>query len=237
MRVNSVCTEHSEIFDATPGGQKTRLSLGTNVEAVAKHLITQGHAVEDRRAATVQAREARVRLREATKAVVAVGKLVNLPTAVTRSMRLPGPMTDDELVNYGETILQRASANADAFLAEGLPTDLLKNLSDAIETLSTARELQATARERFTAAAESIRETQDKSEQTVNALEAIAINTPAAWPEVLKKLRVARRIGPRIKAATDTPAPPAPASAPEPAPAATPAPASPAASPAPTPTP
>jgi len=223
-RVNSVCTEHSEIFDATPGGQKTRTSLGANVTNVAKQFITQGQAVEDRRAATAQARQARVRLREATKAVVAVGKLVSLPATVTSTMRLPGWMTDDELLAYAGTLLERASAHADAFLAEGLPPDLLKNLADAIQALSAARELQAQGRQRFTAAAESIRETQEKSDQTVDALEAIAINTPAARPEVLTKLRIARRIGPRVKAAEDAAAP-APGGAPTP-PAVSPAPTS-----------
>jgi hypothetical protein len=207
VRANSVCAEHSAIFDASPGGQKARATLANNVASVTRLFITQGQAVEDGKAASERSRQARVRLREAAKSVVAVGKIVSLPEAVTSTLQLPGTMTDDELLQYAGTLLERVSAHADAFLAEGLPPDLLKNLADGIQALSDAREQGAHARQRFAAAAASIRETQDRSDKTVRALVAFALNTPAARPEVLTKLRVAKRVGPRAKAAENTPAP------------------------------
>src|SRR5262245_10815406 len=204
-RANSVCEMHTAIFDATAGGKKARASLAANVANVTELLVSQQKSFEDRRAATVQSRAARVRLREAAKAVVSVGKLVNLPEIAMSTMRLPGSMSDDELLAYARTLLDRASAHADAFLAEGLPPDLLENLEGGIKALSAAREQFALARQQFAGASEAIRETQDQSDRTVRVLEAIALNTPAARPEVLTKLRVAKRVGPR-KAAEKTPA-------------------------------
>jgi len=94
-------------------------------------------------------------------------------------------------------LLDRVSAHADAFVAEGLPPDLLKNLSDRIAAFESARNDRNAARERFTAAAASIHETQQKADDTIAALEAIAINLPDAQPELVTKLRIAKRIGPR----------------------------------------
>src|SRR5712692_1207469 len=216
VRAHGVCTEHSALFDATPGGQKTRAALGTYVADVARLLALQERSIQDRRAATEQIRFSRRALRDAAKGVVKVGKLVNLDDAMMAAMQLPGPASDDELLAYSRGLLDRVSSHADAFVAEGLPPDLLKNLANRIQAFAAARDAQAAAGQRFTAATESIRETLDKADNTVGALEAIAVNIPAARPEVLTRLRIAKRVGPRA-------AEPAPKPAPSPAPASTPA--------------
>jgi hypothetical protein len=214
VRAQGVCTEHSALFDATPGGQKTRAALGTHVAEVDRLLALQKRSVEDRRAATEQCRLSRRTLREAAKAIVKVGKLVNLD-AIMETLRLPPATSDDELLAYSRGLLDRVSAHADAFVAEGLPPDLLKDLGDAIQAFAAARDAQAASRQRFTAASESIRETLDNADKTVDVLEAIAVNTPAAHPEVLTKLRMARRVGPRVIAPAAKPSPiPAPPSTP-----------------------
>jgi hypothetical protein len=210
-----VCTEHSAIFDATAGGQKARASLGTHVAEVDRLLALQERSVEDRRAATEQCRLSRVTLREAAKAVVSVGKLVNLDASIMETMRLPPVTSDDELVAYSRGLLDRVSAHADAFVAEGLPPDHLKDLADAIDAFAAARDAQAASRQRFSAATESIRETLDAADKTVDVLEAIAVHTPAAHPEVVTKLRIARRVGPRVTAPAAKPSPiPAPSPTP-----------------------
>ena len=207
VRAQGVCTEHSAIFDATAGGQKARASLGTHVAEVDRLLALQERSVEDRRAATEQCRLSRVTLREAAKAVVRVGKLVNLDASIMETMRLPPVTSDDELLAYSRGLLDRVSAHADAFVAEGLPPDHLKNLADAIEAFAAARDAQAASRQRFSAATESIRETLDDADKTVDVLEAIVVHTPAAHPEVLTKLRIARRVGPRVTAPAVKPSP------------------------------
>src|SRR5262245_45421448 len=64
-RAHGVCTEHSALFDATPGGQKTRAALGTHVAEVARLLTLQEQSIQDRRKATEQCRLSRQTLRDA----------------------------------------------------------------------------------------------------------------------------------------------------------------------------
>src|SRR5712691_8203921 len=167
VRAYSVCTEHSALFDATAGGQKTRAALGAHVADVDRLLALQERSIEDRRAATEQCRLLRQTLRNAASAVVKVGKLVHLDDTVMATMQFPGSPSDDELLAYSRGLLDRVSAHAEAFVADGLPPDLLKHLADAIQAFAAARDAQAASRQRFTAAAESIRETLDKASKTV----------------------------------------------------------------------
>jgi len=209
-RTNSVCAEHSALFDATPGGQKTRAALGAHVADVDRLLALQKRSIEDRRAATEQCRVSRRVLRAAAKAVVAVGRVVSLDAGVMGKMQLPGATSDDELLAYSRGLLERVSAHADAFVADGLPPDLLKHLDESIVAFAAARDAQAAARQRFSAAFESIREALDGADKAVDVLEAIVVTTPVAPPEVLTRLRIARRVGPRVTAAPKAPpAPPA----------------------------
>jgi hypothetical protein len=214
-RAHGVCTEHRAIFDATAGGQKTREALGTHVADVERLLTVQERSMQERRVAAEQCRLSRRALRSAAKAVVNVGRLANLDNAVRATMRLPGGVSDDELLAYARALLERVSSHADAFVAAGLPPDLLKQLADAIPEFAAAKGAQAVCRERFAAAGEAIRDTLNKAHETVNVLESIVVHTAGGQPEVLTKLRTARRVGPRT----------APAPAPKPAP--TPDPASP----------
>jgi hypothetical protein len=200
VRAQSVCAEHRELFDATPGGLKARGALGTHVAEVDRLLALQERSIEDRRAATAECRVSRRTLRNAAKGVVSVGRVVNLDAAEMGTMRLPGDTNDDELLAYSRGLLERVSAHADAFVAEGLPPDLLKHLDEGIAGFAAAREEQAGSRQRFSAAFESIREALDEANKAVDVLEAIALNTPGVPPELLTKLRIARRVGPRVSA-------------------------------------
>jgi len=209
-RTQGVCTEHSAIFDATPGGKTMREALGTHVADVARLFALQEQSIAEQRAGTFQIRKARAALRDAALAVVRVGKLVNLADTTMATLELPGAPSHDELIAYSQGLLDRVSAYADKFVAKGLPPNLLPNLADAIRALVAAREGQASARQRFAAASESIHAALSGADATVDALEAIAVNTPEARPEVLTKLRVAKRVGPRSVDASAKPAPTTP---------------------------
>ena len=76
--------------------------------------------------------------------------------------------------------LERVSAHADAFVAEGPPPDLLQHLGDGIAAFAAAPDSQAGSRQRSSAASESIRETLDHADKMVGVLEAIVIEPPAA---------------------------------------------------------
>ena len=140
---------------------------------------------------------------------------MNLDDTTMATMQLPGAASDDELLAYAQGLLDRVSVHADRFVAEGLPPDVLSNLADGIRAFSAARDAQDGARQRFTAATESIRQSLAGADTTTDALEAIAVNTPAARPEVLTKLRIAKRVGPRVVDQAPRPgAPPGPPSTP-----------------------
>jgi hypothetical protein len=205
VRVQSVCAEYSVLFDATPGGQKARAALGTDVADVDRLLALQQASIEERRAATEQCRLSRRTLRDADKAVTRVGRVVNIDAAVTVTMRLPEGRSDEELLAYSRGLLEHVSEHADAFVAEGLPPDLLKHLDAGIAEFVAAREAQAGARQRFTAASQSIRDTLDHADKMVDVLEAIVINATDAPPEVLTTLRIAKRVGPRVTAPPKAP--------------------------------
>jgi hypothetical protein len=199
VRAQSVCTEYSALFDATPGGQKVRASLAADVAELDRLLALQASSIEDRRAATEQCRLSRRILRNAARAVVSVGRLVDLDAAVMDTMRLPRARNDEELLAYSRALLERVSPYAGAFVTGGLPPDLLQRLGDGVAAFAAARDAQAGARQRFTAAYQSIRETLDHANKTIDVLDAIGVNTPAAPPELLITLRIARRVGPRVR--------------------------------------
>jgi hypothetical protein len=198
VRAQNVCAEHSALFDGTPGGQKARAAYGAQVAEIDRLLALQERSIEDGRAATEQCRQSRRTLRAAAKAVVSVGRVVNLDAPLMDTMQLPGAANDDELLAYSRGLLERVSAHADLFVAEGLPPDLLKRLGEGIVEFAAAREAQAASGQRFTAAYESIREALDRADKTGDVLEAILVNTPGGALEALTKLRIARRVGPRV---------------------------------------
>jgi hypothetical protein len=198
-RTNSVCAEHTEIFDATPGGRKTRATLAANVAHVDDLLVAQVDAIHDKEAATALCRQMRVQLHRAIKAVVTIGKVVHLDETTMATLRRPGAIKDDELIAFAGCLHERVLTHAEAFLAEGLPAVSLTDLAEGIRVLSTARQQQASARQRFSAAAESIRDAQEAARVAIRTLGVIVENTPAAHPEVTTKLKFAKRIGHRAR--------------------------------------
>jgi hypothetical protein len=109
VRAHGVCTEHSALFDATPGGQKTRAALGTHVADVDRLLALQERCIEDRRAAAEQCRLSRRVLHDAAQLVVKVGKVVNLDDAMMATMQPAGRRSDEDLLAYsrGSSIASR----------------------------------------------------------------------------------------------------------------------------------
>jgi len=200
VRASGVCVEHGALLDAT-GGHNPRAALDAHVAEVDRLLALQARSIEDRRAATEQRRLSRRRLRDLATLIVRVGRLVNVEGAVMATMELPGPASDGTLVAYARVLIERVSPYADAFVAAGMTAGTLANLAAVIQRLEAARDAQAASRQRFTAASEVIRDTLNKADKTVGVLEAIVLNTPAGRPEVLTKLRMAKRVGRRAGAA------------------------------------
>jgi len=202
LRADGVCTGHSAVFDVTAGGRNMRATLGACVADVERLLAVQERSIEDRRAATERRRLMRRTIRDLLVVVVRVGRVVRIAGAVMNTMHMPGPVSDDELVAYARGLIERISPHLDAFVVYGLPPDALTALAAAIARLEAARNEQGASRQRFTAASITIRETLNNADRTIDVLEGIVLVAPAADREVLKTLRIARRVGPRAVASS-----------------------------------
>ena len=207
-RANKVCTDHAELFDGIPGAQKTRLALDGYVTESRQQGAIMAQARQLRRAAVLRCADARAAGRKAAKAVVRVGKLVKmpgLPDSVTNHLALPGQMSDHDYLFFLQGMLDLVHPFEQAFAAEGMPPDVLNNLAASITELRAAKAAKDAATETASAAAEKLNELHRLSATAIAALEAIAVNVPEANPEVVTKLRMAMRVGPRSNAG-DTPA-------------------------------
>ena len=206
-RVNDICTEHSAFFLGANGAEQPRQDLRASVAEVARLTALQYRCRMEARAATEMARRARRTLHLMAKAIIAIGKLV--PISGMAEMRLPGHVSDDELLADMRAKLEYVSPHAAAFLAAGLPSDLLDGFAGAIDALVEAKRTQDRARSTFTASVQSVRDEQKHSDRLVAALVAIADVAPDAPMEVPTRLRVAKRVGQRKAAAPVVQQPPA----------------------------
>jgi hypothetical protein len=197
VRSNDVCTQHSETFDAHPGTKNARLLLNGYVNASARLLALQDRANLARKAATQQCRFCRWALRLSGKAIVKVGRLVTLPDTVMSAMTVAGSMSDGKLMAHMQALHDQVLPHADAFMAAGLPPDVLPNLIGGIRALEAARAAYAATVQDAAAARDSLRQNQNMATATILALEAVVPPTTQANREVVNKLTVARRVGPR----------------------------------------
>jgi len=189
------CAEHRTFFDATGGGRDVRAALAASVAQVDRLLVLQRGWVEDIRAATEQRRRARRTIRDAMTAIAAIGRTMRLADSAT--MRRPEPMADGDLLACARTLVGRVSPQADAFEAAGLPAATLGRLESAIPHIEAAIQAQAGYRQRFSAASDTIREALNDADTVTTVLDVIARHTPDAPPEILVRLRIAKRVGHR----------------------------------------
>src|SRR5262249_25656545 len=101
VRTSGVCTEHHAIFDTTAAGRKRRTGLAACVADGDRLLAVQKRAVEDRRASTEQIRRSRRALGEHARAIVKIGRVVDLEEPLMATMQFPGTsISDDDLLAY-----------------------------------------------------------------------------------------------------------------------------------------
>jgi hypothetical protein len=197
VRSTDVCTQHSDTFDTHPGTKKARLALNRYVTESTRLMAVLERALQERKAATQQCRRCRRVLRVAGKAIVKVGRLVVLPDTVMQTLRVAGAMGDIRLMAHMQALHDQVLPYRDAFEAEGLPPDVLTNLADRIKALEAARAAYAATIQEAAAARESLGENQNRASVTILALESVVPTTTQANREVVNKLQVARRVGPR----------------------------------------
>jgi hypothetical protein len=220
VRSNDVATQHSDTLDAKPSTKKARLALNDYVNESNRLMASQARALDERKAATQQCRICRIALRAAGKAVVKVGKLVQLPDTVMETLTVPGSVSDNRLLAHMQALYDRVLPYKDAFEGQGLPPDVLANLTNGIQALQAARSAHAATIQDAASVDVALTDNQDKASATIHALESVVATTTPINQDLLTKLKVARRVGPR---STDpaaaapggtTPAPSAPSPSP-----------------------
>ena len=217
-RVDTVFKEHdADLKKNAPGGLKHVATVDATVSDVKRLLTEQAQHLTDRRTAIADGREERRALRNAVRLVVAVNPLVRLADGTAKLLQTPQVSTDDDLLRDCGAILETAQQHADAYVAEGVPAGLLDNLAKHIEAFGDTRKRLAVATQGNSAARLAILDRLADADEAIGVVHAILINTPDANPDVLRKLRQAKRVGPRVHedAAAQPPAtttPPAPTS-------------------------
>jgi hypothetical protein len=146
--------------------------------------------------------------------VVKVSALVKLAESEAKEMQVPDVGSDDDLLFRAGAILDTATAHAERFVEEGLPSDFLKTLASQIDRFAAAKARMSEAVQRFTANTATIRQRLSTGKQAIGVLEGILVNLPNAPDGALVQLRQAKRVGPRVQEAPATAQPnPAPVAA------------------------
>ena len=211
VRVHALCSEHRDVFTATPLGTKMLAQLDTSVTNVADHFASQSkgrNAAQTGAAARVRSRKA---LRNSLKAVVRSSRFVGLASdVVAEEFPLPEVSSDQQLVADATAILEKATPLADAFAASGLPANVLKDLPAQISAVNGAIVAQAAGRETHVGARAAVKDALVAGLQAADALESIFLTAPNMDANAVAMWKHARRIGPaRMKEDPTAATPPA----------------------------
>jgi hypothetical protein len=220
------CAKVQSDFDANPGGQKAFGRLGTSVTAVRRLFAEQQRCLNDKTRAFEALSLGRRVLRSLLKAVVKVSAVAELSLSAAKVMQLPRRSSDELLLADSQAIFDQLTLHKDVFLAEGLAPNVLTDLPAQISQFEADKAASTEAQRRYTAATDGIRRALDAGDDAMEVCAAYLESLPNPDESVIRKLHIAKRVGPK-----STPAPVSPAPAPEAsltpaAPAAPPAPAS-----------
>ncbi|HYM26097.1 MAG TPA: hypothetical protein VEU08_22925 [Vicinamibacterales bacterium] len=220
-RVYAVCLKFRDAISSNPAGEKTIVKLDKSVTDVGTRLTDQQGFLADRLAATAACEAGRLGIRDNLQAVAKISAFVTLPEGSAKVNLLPTDVSDKQLTSQAEAVLERVKPNAAAFIAEGLPSNVLTDLEQQIADLKKAKQAQATARRQYAAATNAIKADLIPGDEAIQVIDTILKKTsPALDGDALTELRNAKRVGP-ARATAKAPAQPEPVPAP-PAPTETP---------------
>lgn len=214
VRVRAFCADHREIFTGTPLGEKMLAQLDASVAEAAGHFASQSKGRNAAQEGAAARHTARTALRGSLTAIVRTSRFLGLAAGPTaEQFPMPRRGSDQLLVADATAILEKAVPLADAFVAHGLPANVLKELPAQIAAVNGAILAQAAGRETHVGANVAVNGALDVAAQAVDALESIFLNAPDVDANAVAMWQHARRIGPaRVKevAATALPATMAP---------------------------
>ena len=195
-RAHTVCLSVRSVVEATDSGKAALAKLGASVDQVESLYTAQQQALNARRVAAADCDAARGRIRDLLKAVVGVSRVVQLPEGTAVVMRVPEVGPDELLLADANAIHDAAAANAAAFVAAGLPENVLTDLQAQIAAFKAAKAVIATVRNTFKATAQAARTALQSGDEANAVLDAILAHAPNADPQALTRFRAAKRVGP-----------------------------------------
>ena len=221
-RANDVCVGQAAVFDATSGGQKTAAKLSGAVTDVQRlNMDLEGYR-DDRTAAAKDCRTGRATVRGGLTALVNIAPFVTLDPSAATVLHLPLTNSDEDLLSVAREALDKVTPNAQAFIDQGLPANVLTDLPKQVAAFAAARLALAKARRDYTVTLDAIREALAEGDDAIRIAHTILRTTPSAPPDAIKQLRIAKRIGPSTantadQGAASAPTPGAPTAPVEPA--------------------
>ena len=219
-RAQAICEQNRGVIETTDGGKKALSRFSATVDGVDALLADQEQARTDRQKAGADLEAQRRTLRDILKAVVDVSPFVTLDDGSAGTLLLPTITTDEQLTAVANAIDRTATANTAAFVAEGLPANVIPNLRVQIDRFVQLRKTVSTARKTYAAAGRAARTLTQSGRKALKVMDAILAQSPDADPKQLEQLRGAKRIvydHPAVPtAAPATPAAPTPPAEPAP---------------------
>src|SRR5258708_9021054 len=195
-RYLGVCTDNHGLLDATDGGTQALGALGASVADVIRWSTERQRRLEDERAAAETCRTRRRNIHDGLKAVVTVSRFVALDEGAAKIVVPPRRSGDGQRFVDARAILDKVTPYTTAFLKQGLPQNVLKDLPAQIDGLLAAKAAQAKARTQRVAANQSLRDALKAGDQAIDLLHTIVVNTPNVDPNIVTQFRLAKRIGP-----------------------------------------
>jgi hypothetical protein len=213
-RYNSACLPQRELFATSEGGANALANLGTSLAESDRWSTERQRHLDDERAATIRCRTLYRTLRDSLNTVVKVSRFVDLDEATANVIGRLSNTRYDELLTVAAAALDKVTQHSAAFLAQGLPADILKDLPVQIQGLKAALKARADARVLRRAAGESMQSALVASDTAIKQLHVIAVSTRSADPNFVSQLRLAKRVGPaKAKDQPSAAHPPAPVAA------------------------
>jgi len=207
-RSNDVCTEHHASLGATDGGTKSAATLNNSVANV-NRLFGVLQRCRDRMTAAIAAmRTARPFVRWGLKALVSIAPSVSIEPDDMKVFHMPVNRRDDTLIAGAREAMDRIAPYAKEFLAAGLPPKVLSDLPTQIADFAAARLAWSDAVREYTITNDAVATELDAGDDAIRTAVTILDDSPTAPTDAVKKLRMAKRIGPSKtkKDSPDTPA-------------------------------
>ena len=209
VRTQAVCVDHRDTLEATQGGKDMVVQLGTSVAVVKQGFTDQQRGSKEVHAGAAAAGKARRTLRARLKSIVRISRILKPDAGLAEPLRMPRVASDELLLADARMIAGHATTVADAFVAHGLPANVLTDLPAQIAALEQAKLAQAAGNERRLTANAAILTALNAGDDAIDALEAILVSASETDPNALIAWKNAKRVGPSRAASTtaETPAP------------------------------